>query len=198
VLLITRFARAPAEMSGRPVCLSCRSTLSPLTPPSLPSRQGGDEAEAMAVVGLSSKPSLSHRSKRRREGTPPHAAARPLARHHKAYRQEVVSSPELMERVLGFLAGGSRAARADVGRAALVCRLWRDVATGPEMWARRGSCAEVGDHMVIRFTNNTRLMTHSILHRPSSAQVPIIMTTTRVGRSSSLLTPSRPRPIDCR
>jgi hypothetical protein len=46
------------------------------------------------------------------------------------------STRELVERVLGFLAGGSRGARGDVGRAASVCRLWRDVAYGEEVWGR--------------------------------------------------------------
>jgi hypothetical protein len=45
----------------------------------------------------------------------------------------VLSSPELMERVLGFLAGASREAREDVGRAALVCQLWRDAALGEDV-----------------------------------------------------------------
>jgi hypothetical protein len=49
---------------------------------------------------------------------------------------KVVSTRELVERVLGFLAGGSRGARGDVGRAAAVCRLWRDVAYGEEVWGR--------------------------------------------------------------
>jgi hypothetical protein len=48
----------------------------------------------------------------------------------------VGSTRELVERVLGFLAGGSRGARGDVGRAASVCRLWRDVAYGEEVWGR--------------------------------------------------------------
>jgi hypothetical protein len=48
----------------------------------------------------------------------------------------VGSTRELLERVLGFLAGGSRGARGDVGRAASVCRLWRDVAYGEEVWGR--------------------------------------------------------------
>jgi hypothetical protein len=48
----------------------------------------------------------------------------------------VGSTRELVERVLGFLTGGSRGARGDVGRAAAVCRLWRDVAYGEEVWGR--------------------------------------------------------------
>jgi hypothetical protein len=48
----------------------------------------------------------------------------------------VGSTRELVERVLGFLAGGSRGARGDVGRAASVCRLWREVAYGEEVWGR--------------------------------------------------------------
>jgi hypothetical protein len=51
-------------------------------------------------------------------------------------RAAVVSSPDLMERVLGFVAGGSREARQALGRAAAVCRLWREAALGAEVWGR--------------------------------------------------------------
>jgi hypothetical protein len=48
----------------------------------------------------------------------------------------VVSSPDLLEHVLTFLAGGKLEARRDLGRAALVCRLWRGAAVGEEVWGR--------------------------------------------------------------
>jgi hypothetical protein len=54
-------------------------------------------------------------------------------------RTAVVSSPELVERVLTFLAGAEWGPRRDLGRAALVCRLWRDAATGEEVWGRVAS-----------------------------------------------------------
>jgi hypothetical protein len=54
-------------------------------------------------------------------------------------RAAVVSSRELMERVLVFVAGGSREAREDVGRAAVVCRVWREAAYGKEVWGRVAS-----------------------------------------------------------
>jgi hypothetical protein len=54
-------------------------------------------------------------------------------------RAAVVSSRELMERVLAFTAGESREAREDVGRAAAVCRVWRDAAYGEEVWGRMAS-----------------------------------------------------------
>jgi hypothetical protein len=54
-------------------------------------------------------------------------------------RVAVVSSRELMERVLLFVAGGSREAREDVGRAAAVCRLWREAAYGEDVWGRMAS-----------------------------------------------------------
>jgi hypothetical protein len=54
-------------------------------------------------------------------------------------RAAVVLSRELMERVLVFVAGGSREAREDVGRATVVCRLWRDAAYGEEVWGRVAS-----------------------------------------------------------
>jgi hypothetical protein len=59
------------------------------------------------------------------------------ARH--ASRTAVVSSPELMEHVLTFLAGGKRQEREDLGRAALVCRSWREAAVGEELWGRVAS-----------------------------------------------------------
>jgi hypothetical protein len=47
--------------------------------------------------------------------------------------------PELMEHVLTFLAGGEWLARRELGRVALVCRLWREAATGEEVWGRVAS-----------------------------------------------------------
>jgi hypothetical protein len=58
---------------------------------------------------------------------------RPLITARHASRTAVVSSPELLEHVLTFL-GGRRWAVKDLGRAALVCRLWREVAEGGEVW----------------------------------------------------------------
>jgi hypothetical protein len=54
-------------------------------------------------------------------------------------RAAVMLSRELMERVLAFVAGGSRKAREEVGRAVAVCRLWRDAAYGEEVWRRMAS-----------------------------------------------------------
>jgi hypothetical protein len=54
-------------------------------------------------------------------------------------RAAVVSSRELMERSLAFVAGGSREAREEVRRAALVCRVWREAAYGEEVWGRVAS-----------------------------------------------------------
>jgi hypothetical protein len=68
-------------------------------------------------------------------GCPP----RPLITARHASRTAVVSSPELLEHVLTFLAGCNREARRDVGRAALVCRSWRDAAVGKEVWGRVAS-----------------------------------------------------------
>jgi hypothetical protein len=59
------------------------------------------------------------------------------ARH--ASRTAVVSSPELLEYILSFLAGGKIKAREDLGRAALVCRSWREAAVGEELWGRVAS-----------------------------------------------------------
>jgi hypothetical protein len=63
---------------------------------------------------------------------------RPLITARHASRTAVVSSPELMEHVLSFLAGWYLEARMDLGHAALVCRLWREAALGEELWGRVG------------------------------------------------------------
>jgi hypothetical protein len=62
-------------------------------------------------------------------GCPP----RPLITAQHISRMAVVSSPELLEHVLSFLAGGKSGAREDLG---LVCRSWRDVAMGEDVWGR--------------------------------------------------------------
>jgi hypothetical protein len=62
----------------------------------------------------------------------------PITARH-ASRTAVVSSPELLEYVFTFLAGGKRAARSDLGHAALVCRSWRKAAVGEELWGRVAS-----------------------------------------------------------
>jgi hypothetical protein len=64
---------------------------------------------------------------------------RPLITARHASRMAVVSSPELLEHVLTFLAGGKIKAREDLGRAALVCRSWREAALGKELWGRVAS-----------------------------------------------------------
>jgi hypothetical protein len=68
-------------------------------------------------------------------GRPP----RPLSTARHASRTAVVSSPDLLEHVFTFLAGGKVEARRDLGRAALVCRSWREVAVGEELWGRVAS-----------------------------------------------------------
>jgi hypothetical protein len=64
---------------------------------------------------------------------------RPLITARHASRTAVVSSPELLEQVFTFLAGGNWKARRDLGRTALVCRSWRDAALGEELWGRVAS-----------------------------------------------------------
>jgi hypothetical protein len=68
-------------------------------------------------------------------GCPP----RPLSTARHASRTAVVSSPELLEHVLSFLAGGKVEARRDLGLAALVCRSWREAALGEDVWRRVAS-----------------------------------------------------------
>jgi hypothetical protein len=68
---------------------------------------------------------------------------KPLITARHASRTAVVSSPELLEHVLTFLltflAGGKQEAREDLGRAALVCRSWREAVLGEEVWGRVAS-----------------------------------------------------------
>jgi hypothetical protein len=64
---------------------------------------------------------------------------RPLITARHASRTAVVSSPELLQHVFTFLAGCKREARRDLGRAALVCRSWREAACGDEVWGRVAS-----------------------------------------------------------
>jgi hypothetical protein len=45
----------------------------------------------------------------------------------------VVSSPELLQRVLTFLAGSGQEEREDMAHAASVCRSWREAAVGEEL-----------------------------------------------------------------
>jgi hypothetical protein len=68
-------------------------------------------------------------------GCPP----RPLITARHASRTAVVSSPELLQHIFIFLAGGKIEPREDLGRAASVCRSWRDAAVGEEVWGRVAS-----------------------------------------------------------
>jgi hypothetical protein len=65
--------------------------------------------------------------------------ARPLITARHASRTAVLSSPELLEHVLSFLAGGKEEARKDLGRAALVCRSWREAVGGETLRGRVAS-----------------------------------------------------------
>jgi hypothetical protein len=71
--------------------------------------------------------------------SPSPGVTKPLITARHASRTAVVLSPELLEHVFTFLAGGKRAARRDLGRAALVCRSWREAAEGEEVWGRVAS-----------------------------------------------------------
>jgi hypothetical protein len=101
------------------------------------SRDEEEEQEASGVASADGK-----RARLEPAPTPAHTTAlvpAPLPINRTSTRAAaaaVGSTRELLERVLGFLAGGSRGARGDVGRAASVCRLWRDVAYGEEVWGR--------------------------------------------------------------
>jgi hypothetical protein len=116
--------------------------------------EAGVSRSAAAAEALPS-PSLSPPSKRTRAAAPaaPQAqgqgqeqasadravATTTITSMRGGSRAAVVSSRELMERVLSFVAGGSREAREDVGRAAAVCRVWREAAYGEEVWGRVAS-----------------------------------------------------------
>jgi hypothetical protein len=91
--------------------------------PGSPRGEGNKRARTSTTTSTSTSPGDS--------GCPP----RPLI---TACRTAVVLSPELLEHVLTFLAGGTSEALEDVGRAALVCRSWRE-AVGEEVWGRVAS-----------------------------------------------------------
>jgi hypothetical protein len=78
-------------------------------------------------------------NKRARTTTTSTSPLRPLITARHVSRTAVVSSPELLQHVFTFLAGGKWEARRDLGRAALVCRSWRQVAVGEELWGRIAS-----------------------------------------------------------
>jgi hypothetical protein len=90
------------------------------------SPRGGGNKRARATTSTSTSKSPGD------TGCPP----RPLITARHASRTAVVSSPELLEHAFTFLAGGKREARRDLGRAALVCRSWREAAVGEELWGR--------------------------------------------------------------
>jgi hypothetical protein len=109
--------------------------------PGSPGGEGNKRSRTTTSTTTSTSPGDS--------GCPP----RPLITARHASRTAVVSSPELLEHVLSFLAGRKVEAREDLGRAALACRSWRDVAVGEEVWGRvasevmpamRGRVSEVG------------------------------------------------------
>jgi hypothetical protein len=53
-----------------------------------------------------------------------------------SHREAVLTAPELLESTLEYLVGSSRQAIADLGRAALVCRLWQSIALADAFWSR--------------------------------------------------------------
>jgi hypothetical protein len=81
--------------------------------PGSPRGEGNKRARTTTTTSTSTSPSDA--------GCPP----RPLITARHASRTAVVSSPELLEHVLTFLAGGKEQAMRDLGRAGLVCRSWR-------------------------------------------------------------------------
>jgi hypothetical protein len=95
--------------------------------PGSPRGEGSKRARTSTITSTSTSPGDI--------GCPP----RPLITARYASRTAVVSSPELLEHVLSFLAGGKREAMEDLGRAALVCRSWREAALGEELWGRAAS-----------------------------------------------------------
>jgi hypothetical protein len=97
------------------------------------SESGGNAPDAVVPRGESKRARTSTSTSD--TGRPP----RPLITSRHASRTAVVSSPELLQHVLTFLAGGKIEAREDLGRAASVCRLWREVTLGEELWGRVAS-----------------------------------------------------------
>jgi hypothetical protein len=95
--------------------------VSPVGPLQLPRGGSGSKESGASVesdLGLRASPLKRSRS----------AAAL------KTPRPAVLSHAELLGRIVRFLAGSGREARADLGRGALVCRAWRGAAWAEDVW----------------------------------------------------------------
>jgi hypothetical protein len=98
---------------------------------------GGEAPDPASPCGVDNKRARTTISTRTSTDTSPGGTGcplRPLITARHGSRTAVGSSPELLEHVLSFLAGGRREARKDLGRAALVCQLWREAAAADELW----------------------------------------------------------------
>jgi hypothetical protein len=131
ILILEHSLRLPH--SSRPVCSF-----------SLAPQAAGAGGVAAGSVGEAPDPASprGEGSKRARTSTSPGDTGcppRPLITARHASRTAMVSSPELLEHVFTFLAGGKTRERRDLGHAALVCRSWRDAALGEELWGRVAS-----------------------------------------------------------
>jgi hypothetical protein len=107
---------------------------------------GGEGAEAGVSRSATAEalPSLGQSSKRTRVSAPAapkgHGQGQEQASADGALTTAARLLPrELVERVLAFVAGGSRKARKELGRAAVVCRMWKEAADGEEVWGRVAS-----------------------------------------------------------
>jgi hypothetical protein len=129
---------ASAVASDAYVCALARQAVGPGEIPSgpgeVPSGTGGEAPDPGSPRGEGNK-----RARTSTSSGDTVRPARPLITARQPSRTAVVSSPELLEHVLTFLAGGTVEARLELGRAALVCRLWREAATGEEVWERVAS-----------------------------------------------------------
>jgi hypothetical protein len=97
---------------------------------------------------------------------------RPLVTALHASRTAVVSSPELLQHVFTFLAGGKVEARRDLGRAALVCRLWREAAVGEALWGCVASeVMPAMRHRVLKLGARRCVLERGLCHRDKRACV---------------------------
>jgi hypothetical protein len=121
--------------SGRPVGVSLLARQA-AGPYGVASGSGGEAPDPGSPPGEGNKRARASTSTSPGDtGRPP----RPLITARHASRTAVLSSPELLEHVFSFLAGGKDKAREDLGRAALVCQGWRDAAVGEGLWVRVAS-----------------------------------------------------------
>jgi hypothetical protein len=134
--LVSHIVTARMNSNEPLVCTLARQVAGP---GGVASGSGGEAPDPASPRGEGNKRARTTTSTSTSTSTTTISPPRPLITARHASRTAVVSSPELLEHVLTFLAGGKLEARRDLGRAALVCRSWREAAEGEEVWGRVAS-----------------------------------------------------------